>query len=185
MSMVKHVGAVENTGSKCVVIFREVPGDEDNCLIVGSDTLPDVYHEGLMKVVESDEGQQSNDLGDLLSRRKFADGTNILEKLHVSGYLQKVPSRQVLLTPNRGTSVRLSEINDMVRKNRSTKAETTEIVEEPAMQEDTAKQMITRAELLEAQIAQLQEEAQRLRDDAVALDPSLKQVRRGRPPKQK
>ncbi len=186
MNMVKHVGVVENTGTKCVVVFREVPGDPENCLIVGSDTLPDVFHEGLMKVVESDEGQQSLELGELLSRRKFADGSNMLEQLHVSKYLQKVPARQIMLTPNKSTSVRLSEVNNLIRSQQSTKAETTEIVDnEPAVVEDNAKQMLTRAEVIEAQVADMQAEAQRLREDAYALDPSLKQVKRGRPPKQK
>lgn len=185
MTMVKHVGVVENTGTRCVVVFREVPGEPDNCLVVGSDTLPDVYHEGIMKLVESDEGQQSGDIGELMSRRYFADGKNMLETLHNSKLLQKLPSRLVMLTPNRGTAIKLSEVNKLVRDQASSKPQTTEIVNEPAIEQDTAKQMLNRAEVLEAQVAQMQAEAQRLKEDAYSLDPSLRQVRRGRPPKQK
>lgn len=185
MTMVKHVGVVENTGTRCVVVFREVPGEPDNCLIVGSDTLPDVYHEGVMRLVESDEGQQIGDIGDLMSRRFFADGKNMLETLHVSKLLQKLPSRLIMLTPNKGTSVKLSEVNKLIREQTGNKPQTTEIVNEPAIEQDTAKQMLNRAEVLEAQMAEMQEEATRLKEEAYLLDPSLRQVRRGRPPKQK
>jgi len=184
-AMVKHVGVVENTGSRCVVIFREVPGEPTNCLIVGSDSLRDLYHEGLMKLVESDEGQQSGEIGELMSRRYFADGKNMLEYLHINNLLQKVPTAQIVLTPNRGTSVKLSEVNKLIRDQASNKPQTTEIVEEPGMAEDTAKQMISRADLLEAQISEMQAEANRLREEAYSLNPNLRQVRRGRPPKQK
>jgi len=184
-TMVKHVGVVENTGTRCVVVFREVPGEPDNCLVVGSDTLPDIYHEGLMKLVESDEGQQSTDIGEIMSRRYFADGKNMLEVLHNSKYLQKLPSEKIMLTPNRGTAVKLSDINRLIRGNAGNKPQTTEIVEEPAMTQDTARQMLSRADMLEAQINDLQSESQRLREEAYSLDPSLRQVRRGRPPKQR
>lgn len=184
-TMVKHVGVLSNTGSRCVVVFREVPGDADSALIVGSDTLPDVYHEGLMKLVESDEGQQSSELGDLLSRRFFADGKNMLEQLHLQKFIQKVPADLVMLTPNKSTSVKLSDVNKLVKQQSTGKLELSEIVEEPALVEDTAKQMLTRAEVIDAQVAEMQTEAQRLRDEAYSLDPSLRQVKRGRPPKQK
>ena len=88
MAFLRHVG--KHGDRKVAVIFREVPGEPDNCLVVGSDTLPDVYHEGIMKLVESDEGQQSGDIGELMSRRYFADGKNMLETLHNSKLLQKL-----------------------------------------------------------------------------------------------
>lgn len=182
--LVKHVGVIENTGSRCVVVFKEVPGDEDNCLIVNSDALPDVYHEGVMRLVESDEGQQSLDLGDLMSRRLFADGQNMLETLHVKRLLQKVPSGKVLLTPNKQTSIRLSEINKIIREQKGNKPQTTEIVDDPKISQNTAKAMLDRADMLERQIADLHSEAERLREDAYALDSSLRPVKRGRPKKQ-
>ena len=182
-NLVKHVGYVENLGTRCVVVFREVPGEPNNCLVVGSDSLHDMYHEGLMKLVESDEGQQSSEIGELMSRRYFADGKNMLEYLHVNKLLQKLPAEKIILSPNKSTNIKLSEINKLVREQSSTKATTTEIVEEPAIAQDNANQMLARAEMLDKQIADLQAESSRLRDEAYSINPSLRPVKRGRPPK--
>jgi hypothetical protein len=46
----------------------------------------------------------------------MADGENTLGSLHKGGYLKKVQTKQVILTPNAKTSVRLDELNDILKK---------------------------------------------------------------------
>ena len=74
--IMKHVGSYGDR--PCVVIFREVPNEPENCLIVESNALPDNKHDDLMNVVSSLEGQEANDISQVLARRQFSDGANML-----------------------------------------------------------------------------------------------------------
>ena len=112
--VMKHVGKV---GEKpCVVLYREVPGEAENALIVKTETLPDSQHDALMNVVGSAEAQESNDIADVLDRRQFADGQNILQALHFDRRIEKVSVDLVTLTPTPATSVSLAEVNAEIRK---------------------------------------------------------------------
>jgi hypothetical protein len=44
----------------------------------------------------------------------MADGRNALEVLHKEGFIKKVPTSQVLITPTAKSSVRLDELNDIL-----------------------------------------------------------------------
>ena len=48
----KHIGELVDGGAKVVIVYRTVPGEPDNCLVVGTKFLPDMYHNSLMKAVE-------------------------------------------------------------------------------------------------------------------------------------
>ena len=52
----KHVGELVDGGAKVVIMYRTVPDEPNNCLVVGTKFLPDLYHNSLMKAVESDGG---------------------------------------------------------------------------------------------------------------------------------
>lgn len=125
MANVKHVGKM-NTGQRVVVLFKTVPNETHNCLVTETAALPRDYHDRIMELVESEEGQQSADLADLLSRRFFSDGNNILSMLHTKGFIKKVNTKNVLLTPNVSTSVPLSEVNQyLLNKTDPKKADAT------------------------------------------------------------
>jgi len=95
--LMKHVGKF---GEKpCIVVFRELPGEQDNCLIVQTDNLESRQHDDLMNVIQSSEAQQANDISEVLFRRQFTDGSNMLNTLHYGKKLQKVPVGLVQLTP--------------------------------------------------------------------------------------
>lgn len=112
--MLKHIGT-HNT-KKVVLLFREVPGEEHMCLVSYSDLLPRMYHDTVMTVLESAAAQNSQSLADVLHRNMMPDGKNCLEALHVSGLIKKVPCNQVLVTPNRSSSVRLDELNNILNE---------------------------------------------------------------------
>ena len=112
--IVKHVGQYGQ--KKCVVVFREVPNEEDQCLIVMSDTLEGRMHDELMDVITGPEAQSAKDLADVLNRRQFSDGSNMLTQLHYAKRLTKVATNMVDLTPLPGQRVQLAELNEELRK---------------------------------------------------------------------
>ena len=83
----KHVGKY---GEKpCVVVFREIPNEPENCLVVAPKFLSADYQDSLQKAVESPEGQTSNELGEYLPRQMFADGVNMMGYLHNNNFIKK------------------------------------------------------------------------------------------------
>ena len=110
----KHVGKV---GEKpVVVVFREVPNEPDNALIVETGSLEPDQHDALMNVIQSPEAQESNNVSEVLHRRTFPDGSNMLTSLHYSKKITKVPVNLVSLTPTPSQAVALEEVNAEIRK---------------------------------------------------------------------
>lgn len=204
MANVKHVGQVANTGLKCVVVFREIYDENGNvtdpnhCLIVETERLPDMEHDDIVRVVESDSAQTANQFYEIAHRSMFSDGINMLTKLHNRGYLKKYPTNQILMTPNSSTSVALSEVNEIIRKQSTGMSEsdirnsmvddtdkpprnhTTSQQTAPAPKaeagvlddSDIAKNMLSQADTYEAEV-------KRLREEAYNMAPELK-PKRGR-----
>lgn len=112
--MIKHVGKHNNR--KIIILFRQVPGEDHMCLVSYPDTLPRQLHDDIMKVLESAIGQQAKELSDALFRNVGSDGRNLLEALHREGFIKKVQTAQVLITPNTSTTVRLDELNKILNE---------------------------------------------------------------------
>lgn len=112
--MIKHVGRHNN--KKVAVIFRQVPDEDHMALVVYTETIPSLLHDEMMKVLESPIGQNAKDLGDALFRHIMADGNNCLTAIHKGGYMKKVPTIQVIVTPNSTSSCRLDELNDILKQ---------------------------------------------------------------------
>ena len=91
--MIKHIG--KHSDRKVAIIFREVPNEEHMALVIYPDTLPVAMHDGIMKVIESAEGQTAENLGDALFRSLFSDGRPMLETMHREGMIKKVQSKQI------------------------------------------------------------------------------------------
>lgn len=112
--MLKHIG--KHNDKKIVLAYRQIPGDEHMCLVLYSDMLPSMIHDDVMKVLESPVGQTSKDLADALFRHTMADGRNCLETVHKMGLMKKVPTNQVVITPNAKSNVRLDELNNILNE---------------------------------------------------------------------
>ncbi len=110
--MIKHVG--KHNSKKIVLLWRRVPNEGHMALVVYSDTLPRLLHDEVMKALESPIGQNAKELSDVLFRTVMADGRNCLEVLHKEGFIKKVPTSQVLITPTSKSSVRLDELNSIL-----------------------------------------------------------------------
>ena len=207
---VKHVGSYGE--KKCVVVFREVPNEPDNCLLVVTDGLDGRTHDELMQVVESDEAQEANELSEVLNRRQFSDGALMLTSLHYGKKLSKVPTQNVDLIPLPNQRVNLAEVNAELRKimggepapktdsshleklNKPLIDATIDDVEAAKAQMEAeraqtepsqAESLKVQAELMKEDAASILAEADAKLEQAYQLDPNLRPKKRGRKPKAK
>lgn len=177
----KHVGRHDGTGQRLSTVFMQLPDDKDYALVVYSDSLPDRYHDAYMEAIESPEGQATNNLYEVLTRKVFWHGTPMLETLHKEGHLKKLPTNSIIMTPNSNTNIRLSEIlEQMDQINSDTPAPVEEVpastpsrvdanVEDSKKDENRAiaQNLIIQANLLE-------QDAIAKREEAYKYDPSLR-----------
>lgn len=112
--MLKHVG--RHGDRKVAIVFREIPGEDHMCLVVYPETMPTHFHDTIMRVLESPAGQQENTFANALHRNLLPDGRVILEALHREGMLKKIPTSQVIVTPTASSTVKLDELNRLVRE---------------------------------------------------------------------
>lgn len=176
----KHVGRHKGTGQRLSVAFLQLPDDKDNALVIYSDSLPDRYHDDFMAAVESAEGQQCQNLYEVLQRKVFWHGTTMLETLHKEGHLVKIPTDAIIMTPNSNTSVPLNDIlaemDDVevqeTEVNNTRQEPATPLVEDnvDASKADDNKQI---AQNLLIQAKLMEDDAAAKRLEAIKYDPSL------------
>jgi len=119
----KHIGELaDESKAKVVIMYRTVPDEPNNCLVVGTKFLPDQYHNALMKAVESEGGQDAEEFADFASRQTFQDGTNMLAMLHNDNYIKKFKTNEIMVTYGTGDDGRilLNKLNEMIAKEKGT-----------------------------------------------------------------
>lgn len=183
----KHVGKMKNNSARVAVAYRTIPGDAHSALVIGTNGLGDAYHDSLMALIESETGQQANELADVLATRRFPDGTVMLSWLHSHGHLKKVPTNLVLMTQNSQSSIPLDELNIVIAeqkgvsldelavseegKSKNKKAAKEEIViPEVEVVEPISTKSLTPTEM-RSKADKLFKEAQALRKQADSIDP--------------
>jgi hypothetical protein len=171
---IKHVGQVNSTGKKCVVVFREIPGATDSCLVVETETLPQLYHDDVISAIESAAAQEDMDFFKYATRSTLHDGRNMLEAMHLSGWMKKLPTSEVTMLPTREIKISLHDLNKQLaslNKDGRTTSGDISADEEPStpagVLDDTKI-----ANQMRSQAAFFHKEAQRLLAEAEALDPS-------------
>lgn len=112
MAFLRHVG--KHGDRKVAIVFREVPGEPHMCLVVYTELLNQNIHDPMMKCIESDIGQSSENLADALNRMFTKDGRPILQVLHMEGMLKKVNTELVIMTPQPNTRIKLVELNKIL-----------------------------------------------------------------------
>lgn len=202
LANIKHVGQLVNTQKRVVVVFRELPDDPTHCLVVDTDSLPDWMHDNVIDAVESPGAQACANFYEYAERTVFTDGSNMLQTLHKSNRLQLQETSNVVMTPNNSVQVPLDELNTIINEqtggapvvtppedqlgmagqeeqdlNESVRPEVPSMTNpDPAAVEVDDVDM---AQTLLAQADQFAAEAERLRQEAYELNPSLK-PKRGR-----
>jgi hypothetical protein len=121
----KHIGELVDGKAKVVIMYRTVPGEPNNCLVVGTKFLPDMYHNALMKAVESAGGQDADEFADFASRQTFPDGTNMLAMMHNDNYIKKFKTNEIMVTFGNTDEGRilLNKLNEMIAKEKGTTVE--------------------------------------------------------------
>lgn len=195
----KHVG--EHNGKKVVIVQRAIPEEEHMCSVLYTQIIPSHYHDDVMTVLESAEGQSSDQFWEVLYRRPSRTGSNLLEAVAREGYLKKAPTNQIIVKPNSKSSIRLDELNKLLneagqgeqaaqrleeldrqqgfadnRKTTDTGVANT-AVDGALTDADLAQINIKQAAEMKAQAEALLAEVARLEQEAETLDPSLKKTK--------
>ena len=181
MSFLRHVG--KHGDRKVAIVFREIPGEPHMCLVTYTELLNQNMHDPMMKCIESDIGQNSENLADALNRSHTKDGRFILQVLHGEGLLKKVNTEQIVMTPQPGVKIKLNELNvmlDEMKKGEDATKRLAEIDKSLGMQSpgDVARRMRgeTQAPSVTASGDALSDNilAQRLRDQAAKMNSEAK-----------
>lgn len=188
----KHVG--EYGGKPCVVLFRQVPNEPENCLIVPSAGLENDVHDAIMNTISGPSGQSSNEISEVLQRGTLPDGSNMLSYLHFNGKIVKVAVAQVSLVPVPNQKIPLADVNAELKRldagNPPLITEADSTVQPPTtntlpVDAEGAQGLLVQAELMEQDANRMLAEAEAKKNEAYNLDPSLKPAKKtaGRPKK--
>jgi hypothetical protein len=110
----KHVGRIAKTGKKCIVAYRVIPGEPDSCLVIPTQSLEAAQHDSVIKLVESNAGQNAYEFAEAMHRNTLPDGMNMLVGLSKFGKLVKVKTDTIEMTPDSKSSVNLAELNKAI-----------------------------------------------------------------------
>jgi hypothetical protein len=203
MRSLKHIGRIQNTGAKVLVVFRTLPGESNMALVLPVAQLPDQYHDSIMTLVETDQAQDAFEFGEIMHIRPFPDGRPMLRAMQADGRLLKVPTDSVMMTPTTNDTVLLSSLNTLVAEQKNctvdelctfvagAPAAVKEVKEAtPAVDSDipapvraqaTSDTALTDKDLAKSYRSQadaMYKEAARLRKEAEDLDPTVKKVKK-------
>lgn len=194
MKTLKHIGKIKNTGTKLLVIFRTLPGESNMALVLPTATLPDMYHDALIQLVETDQAQDANEFGEIMFSRRFQDGRQMLTAMQQDNRLQKVATDSVIMMPTLNKELPLDQLNSIIAEQRNipidelsglvnggkvtrdtpqppatAPAISQPVIEEPLSDQDLAKKYRSDAYFMFT-------EASRLRKAADELDPPAKKA---------
>jgi hypothetical protein len=156
-----------------------------------------------MTVVETDQAQETFELGEILFTRTFPDGRPMLQALQADGRLQKVATDLVVMSPTANDSIQLDQLNVLIAEQRNCTiddlytfvsgapkksdatvqdiAEVKDIASQPSNEPlkatgDTALSDKDIAKSYRSQADAMYKEAARLRKEADELDPPQKKT---------
>lgn len=200
MKSLKHIGRIQNTGAKVLVVFRTLPGESNMALVLPVAQLPDQYHDSIMTLVETDQAQEAFEFGEMMHIRPFPDGRPMLRAMQADNRLIKVPTDSVMMTPTTNDTVLLANLNTLIAEQKNCTVDDlctfvagapTEVKEAtPAVDSDipapvraqaTSDTALTDKDLAKSYRSQadaMYKEAARLRKEAEELDPTVKKVKK-------
>jgi hypothetical protein len=119
MKLLKHIGKIKNTGAKVLVVFRTLPGESNQALVLPVAQLPDSYHDSIMKLVEEDQAQDAFEFGEMMFIRNFPDGRPMLQAMQADGRLQKISTDLVIMVPGPTTEIPLDQLNVLIAEQKN------------------------------------------------------------------
>ena len=203
MRSLKHIGRIQNTGAKVLVVFRTLPGESNMALVLPVAQLPDQYHDSIMTLVETDQAQDAFEFGEIMHIRPFPDGRPMLRAMQADGRLLKVATDAVMMTPTTNDTVLLASLNTLIAEQKNCNVdelctfvagapsavkevkEATPAVDSdipaPVRAQATSDTALTDKDLAKSYRSQadaMYKEAARLRKEAEDLDPTVKKVKK-------
>jgi hypothetical protein len=203
MKSLKHIGRIQNTGAKVLVVFRTLPGESNMALVLPVAQLPDQYHDSIMTLVETDQAQDAFEFGEIMHIRPFPDGRPMLRAMQADSRLIKVPTDSVMMTPTTNDTVLLANLNTLIAEQKNCTIddlctfvsgaptgvkevkEATPAVDSdipaPVRAQATSDTALTDKDLAKSYRSQadaMYKEAARLRKEAEDLDPTVKKVKK-------
>lgn len=115
----KHIGRINNTGVKVLVVFRTLPGESNMALVLPVAQLQDQYHDALIALVETDQAQDAFEFGEIMHIRPFPDGRPMLRAMQADNRLLKVATDTVTMTPTTNDTVLLANLNIMIAEQKN------------------------------------------------------------------
>jgi hypothetical protein len=188
----KHVGRIAKNGKRVIVAYRVLPDDPEHCLVVPTETLEADQHDSLMKLVESNAGQNAYELAEAMARTALPDGRNMLAGLHKYGKFNKVSTQEVEMLPDTRSVVNLAELNDVIAEQKGVTVADLALQPETASEPNAPKEetvpaqtpssdeVLTDEDLAaqyRSQADAMFKEAKRLREQAEDLAPSKKKTK--------
>lgn len=198
MADIKHVGRVISNQRKCAVVFRTLPNEPENCLILPTENLSPEDHDDVIALIESNSAQTAYELAEAMDRAVLRDGSRMLPRFHGGRKLVKMATKDIEMCPNNNTRIVLADLNNMIAEQRGVgiedltvppgntdtprtrdlgepaRAETVEDVtptgEQPLSDDDIAAQYRSQADALF-------KEAKRLREQAEDLVPTKRKTK--------
>ena len=119
MKSLKHIGRIQNTGAKVLVVFRTLPGESNMALVLPVAQLPDQYHDSIMTLVETEQAQDAFEFGEIMHIRPFPDGRPMLRAMQADSRLIKVPTDSVMMTPTTNDTVLLANLNTLIAEQKN------------------------------------------------------------------
>lgn len=108
--MPRHI-ARNRQGDQLAVNYMLLPDSTTHALVSKLDAIPMSIQRALISLIDSPEAQRTEVLAEVLGRRTYADsGKSMLQVLHETGNLQRVPIDEVLMTPRANMSIPLRDI---------------------------------------------------------------------------
>lgn len=198
MADIKHVGRVISNQRKCAVVFRTLPNEPENCLILPTENLSPEDHDDVIALIESNSAQTSYELAEAMDRAVLRDGSRMLPRFHGGRKLVKMSTKDIEMCPNNNTRIVLADLNDMIAKQRGVGIEDltmppskndsprTRDLGEPARAEtiedvaDTSEKVLSDDDIAaqyRSQADALFKEAKRLREQAEDLVPTKRKTK--------
>jgi hypothetical protein len=119
MKSLKHIGRIQNTGAKVLIVFRTLPGESNMALVLPVAQLPDQYHDSIMTLVETDQAQDAFEFGEIMHIRPFPDGRPMLRAMQADNRLVKVATDAVMMTPTTNDTVLLANLNTLIAEQKN------------------------------------------------------------------
>lgn len=181
----KHVGKVKSTDKRCVVVFMQLPEEKNQALIIDVEALQPRYEQILLEVVDSQEGQNENDLAAAMARRTVQEsGRTVLEEFHRQGLMRKEPVENIIMMPRPNAPFPLRDILEQMGKldetvtpevaapNTNAEVKYNAFTNNMNAQDEEKRQAMAMNFLMEADM--LIDEANKKREQAYAVAPELR-----------